>query len=342
MCRSTEEREEDLTGGFVPHAQADSDDLEEGEVPLGGFIAHGGSTQKKSTHANFLRRLRKRKQVAAVYALDAKGKATAKLLAAEKKNANIVKNTRWHVSIANDSMRLVSEVLALFHIPHAVVPPLIRDFKLEVDAIPLSQFKAMGGQAGVWPQARRQYQFPTNKSNIPSSRLVVMIKSFMALCGWHIVRAMFCIVGCSHQFMHRDRGHYHSVSLFVCLVARHVRFGRRDGEDFEVFMNAGDVLAFNGLVWHSGLANDSDSCAVFMYFDCEPFYITDEMRADKTADQSRFGFTKMYSEEQWVQYSATYTADQDTYTTVQLENMEMLPTSLLRPLVLASEFTLDM
>ena len=102
------------------------------------------------------------------------------------------------------------------------------------------------------------------------------------------------------------------------------------------------MLAFNGLVWHSGLANDSDSCVVFMYFDREPFYITDEMRADKIADQSRFGFTKMYSEEQWVQYSATYTADQDTYTAVQLENLAMLPTSLLRALVPASEFTLDM
>ena len=50
----------------------------------------------------------------------------------------------------------------------------------------------------------------------------------------------------------------------------------------------------------------------------------------------------MYSEEQWVEYSATYTADQDTYTAVQPESMEMLPTSRLRALVPASEFTLDM
>ena len=65
------------------------------------------------------------------------------------------------------------------------------------------------------------------------------------------------------------------------------------------------------------------------------------MRDDSDAVQSRFGFTKMYSEEQWVQYSATYTADQDTYTAVQLEDLAMLPTSLLRTLVPASEFTLD-
>ena len=142
--------------------------------------------------------------------------------------------------------------------------------------------------------------------------------------------------------MHRDRGHYHSVSLFVCIVARRVRFGRKGGEDFEVNMNAGDVLAFNGLVWHSGLANDSDSCVVFVYFDRDAFYLTEEMRADNDAEQSRFGFTKMYSEEQWVEYSASFSRDQDTYTAVQLQNLAMLPTSLLRALVPASEFTLDM
>ena len=95
MCRSTEEREEDLIGGFVPHAQAHPDDLEEGEVPLGGFIAHGGSTQKKSTHANFLRRLRKRKQVAAFNAVNEKEKETAKLLAAEKKKTNGLAHASW-------------------------------------------------------------------------------------------------------------------------------------------------------------------------------------------------------------------------------------------------------
>ena len=165
----------------------------------------------------------------------------------------------------------------------------------------------------MFSQSRRQYQFPVNNSNIPSSRLLVMMKSYMALCGWLIVRAMFCIVGGSHQYMHLDRGHYHSISLFVCIVARRVRFGRRGGKDFEVNMNAGDVLAFNGLVWHSGLANDSDSCVVFMYFDRAPFYITDETRADETADQSRFGFTKMYNEEQWVEYSASFSRDQDNH-----------------------------
>ena len=107
-------------------------------------------------------------------------------------------------------------------------------------------------------------------------------------------------------------------------------------------MNTGDVLAFNGLVWHSGLANDSDSCVVFMYFDRVPFYITDEMRADETADQSRFGFTKMYSELEWVQiFCFLYEHDPDGYDCVTLANLSMLPTSLMRTFVPASEFTLD-
>ena len=124
-------------------------------------------------------------------------------LAAEKRKANglarVITDTRWHVRLAQDGMRLASDVRMLFHIPDAVVPPPISDLKLEVDANSLSKFKPMAGQAGMFTQVRRQYQFPTNKSNIPSSRLLVMLKSYMALCGWHIVRAMFCIVGGSHR-----------------------------------------------------------------------------------------------------------------------------------------------
>ena len=343
--------------GSRPGPAEHEEDLTDEEDHLPELIATNSTTGgmslapsdgwTKKQKKNFLRKDRKRNQVARdSAALDVNAKETAKLIAAEKKKANglarIITDTRWHVSLAQDGMRLASNVLMLFYIPLAVNYCLIRDILLEIEAIPLNKFKAMGGQPGMFTQSRRQYQFPVNNSNIPSSRLLVMIKSYMALCGWLIVRAMFCIVGGSHQYMHLDRGYYHSISLFVCIVARRVRFGRRGGKDFEVNMNAGDVLAFNGLVWHSGLANDSDSCVVFMYFDRAPFYITDEMRADETADQSRFGFTKMYSEEQWVEYSASFSGDQDIYTAVQLQNLAMLPTSLLRALVPASEFTLDM
>jgi uncharacterized protein YjlB len=301
---------------------------------------------KKKKKKNFLRRDRKRKQVARDRdAQDVNAKETTKILAAEKKKVNgltrILTDTRWHVSLAQDGMRLASNVLMVFLIPLAVSSCILRDLADEINDIPLSQFQPMGGQPGMWCQTRRQYQFPANNSKLPSSQLLVMLKSFMALCGWHIVRAMFCIVGGSHQYMHLDRGHYHSVSLFVCIVARRVRFGRRGGKDFEVFMNAGDVLCFNGLVWHSGLQNDADSCVVFMYFDRQAFYLSQEMRADKNADQSRFGFTKMYSELEWQQYSASFKSDPDEYDCVTLAHLEMLPIRLMRALVPASEFTLD-
>ena len=118
MSGSTAEHEEDLIGGFVTHVQVHPDELEEGEVPFAGSIVSDG-WKKKSTHANFLRRDRKRKQVAGFIALDVKEKETAKLLAAEKKKSNglarIIKDTRWHVSLAQDGMRLM-----LFLIPLAV------------------------------------------------------------------------------------------------------------------------------------------------------------------------------------------------------------------------------
>ena len=66
------------------------------------------------------------------------------------------------------------------------------------------------------------------------------------------------------------------------------------------------------------------------------------MRADQNEDQSRFGFTKMYSELEWQQYSASLQSDLDEYDCVTLANLEMFPTSLLRALVPASEFTLDL
>ena len=70
-------------------------------------------------------------------------------------------------------------------------------------------------------------------------------------------------------------------------------------------MEDGDVILFNGLVWHPGLLNETDSCVVFMYFDYNPFFVPEEMLLDDpTADTIRFGFTKMYSEEQWQKFSA--------------------------------------
>ena len=344
MVVSTRGEDADVTGGFVPHRAAKQPDgIEEGEIPIVSIVSSTTTKKKKKKKEdNFKRKQRKK---ATRQAFIDSTPVVAALLKKEKARANayarILTDTKWHVSLAHDGMRIASDVLMLFLIPLAICPLLLLDVAKEIDGIPLGKFKAMGGQPGKMTQARRQYQFPATNSLLPSSQLLVQLKSFLALCGWTLVRAMFCIVGGTHQFMHTDRGHYHSISLFVCIVARRVRFGRRGGKDFEVCMNAGDVLAFNGLVWHSGLANEPDSCVVFMYFDRVPFYLNAEVRQDNTADQSRFGFTKMLSENEWQQYSASCEHDPDEYDCVTLANLSMLPTSLMRTFVPASEFTLD-
>ena len=76
--------------------------------------------------------------------------------------------------------------------------------------------------------------------------------------------------------MHKDRGWWHSLSVFVCLERRRVRFGCPGRDDFVVTMEAGDVLVFNGNVWHSGLQNADSSAVLFYYFDMDPFAIDHE------------------------------------------------------------------
>ena len=148
---SPAEHEEDLIGGFVPCAQVRPREVEEGEVPAAGTIVLDGCARKKSTHSNFLRRDRKRKQVArSILAKDVKAKETAKLIAAEKKIANglarIPTDTRWHVRLARNGMRLASNVLMLFLIPLAVSSCVLRDLADEINDIPLSQFQPMGAK----------------------------------------------------------------------------------------------------------------------------------------------------------------------------------------------------
>ena len=101
--------------------------------------------------------------------------------------------------------------------------------------------------------------------------------------------------------MHKDRGWWHSLSVFVCLERRRVRFGCPGRDDFVVTMEAGDVLVFNGNVWHSGLQNPDNSAVLFYYFDMDPFAI-DHGRARAGDDLSRFGFTIMLDESEWESY----------------------------------------
>ena len=105
-------------------------------------------------------------------------------------------------------------------------------------------------------------------------------------------------------------------------------------------MEAGDVIVFNGLVWHSGLLNETDSCVVFMYFDQEAFYVTEEMLLDNPlADPSRFGFTKLYSENQWQQFSSD--SDEKLLDIQVLSDLRAAPTAVLHALTSHDQWTLD-
>ena len=97
-------------------------------------------------------------------------------------------------------------------------------------------------------------------------------------------------------------------------------------------MEVGDVILFNGLVWHSGLLNETDSCVFFMYFDYEPFFVTEEiLLEDPRADPNRFGFTKMYSEDQWQQFSSD--SDEKLLNIQDLADIRAAPTAILHALI---------
>ena len=126
------------------------------------------------------------------------------------------------------------------------------------------------------------------------------------------------------------------IIVFICITRWQVRFGRFGGPDICVWMEAGDVIVFNGLVWHSGLSNGTDSCVVFMYFDYEPFFVIEEMLLD---DPSRFGFTKMYSEEQWKQFSAD--SDEKLLDIQTLGDIRSAPIATMQTLIPQDQWTLD-
>ena len=250
------------------------------------------------------------------------------------------RETSWHPSISLTGMRMSSDVWAVFRVEKAIDISLVDAVREEIFCLPDSAFKPMGGQQDkFFEQKRRQHQFAMKDASKPTMRLYLILYSLFGLVGY-TCRAVFGITGGAHQFMHQDRGHYHSVSVFICITRRKVRFGQFGGPDICVWMEAGDVIIFNGLVWHSGLLNETDSCVVFMYFDYEPFFVTEEMLLeDPTADPSRFGFTKMYSEDQWQQFSSD--SDEKLLNIQDLADIRAAPTAILHALIPQDQWTLD-
>ena len=76
----------------------------------------------------------------------------------------------------------------------------------------------MGGQQDkFFEQKRRQHQFVMKDASKPVMRLYLILYSLFGLVGY-TCRGVFGITGGAHQFMHQDRGHYHSVSVFICIT----------------------------------------------------------------------------------------------------------------------------
>ena len=135
-----------------------------------------------------------------------------------------------------------------------------------------------------------------------------------------------------------------TITQLVCLFAS---LGGKCGSDslvvpvIYICMDGGwNVTLFNGLVLHSGLLNETDSCVVFMYFDYESFFVTEEMLLDDPlADPSRFGFTKMYSEDQWQQFSSD--SDGKLLDIQDLSDLRAAPTAILHGLISQDQWILD-
>ena len=77
-----------------------------------------------------------------------------------------------------------------------------------------------------------------------------------------------------------------------------------------------------------------------MYFDHTPFFVTEQMFTDDpTADPSRFGFTKMYNELQWYQFSGH--SDEKLLDIQDVSDLRAAPTAILQALIPHDQWTLD-
>ena len=115
--------------------------------------------------------------------------------------------------------------------------------------VPGAKYKAMGGQEGKhFDQKRLQYQLHLKDAESPPMAILIWLKWMLFAAGYKLCRGAFAIRGGSHQYMHKDRGWWHSLSVFVCLERRRIRFGCPGRDDFMVAMEAGEVPVFNGNV----------------------------------------------------------------------------------------------
>ena len=261
-----------------------------------------------------------------------------------QKNAliKIHRDTKWHHSVTQDGARMDSGIMALLLIPLAISASMVSAVQVQISKMKDSAFVAMGGQDETFfSQKRRQNMLPFANANSPIMELYLLLRSILHLTGWTLCRGVFAIIGGDHQWMHRDRGFYHSLSVFVCIKARSVRFGRPGRTDLVLHMKPGDVAIFNGMVWHSGLLNATDSCMIFMYFDKVRYAVDPKELEDPQADPSRFGFKVMLNEQQWSEYSASRSDNPETLHIQELTDIRAVGVAMLHALIPKDQWTLD-
>ena len=144
------------------------------------------------------------------------------------------RETHWHQSLSKSGVRMASDVWVVLSVIQGVGAALIDDVRQHIFSMPSDKFQSMGGQSDTFfEQKRRQHQFALQDNQSPVMRLYLLMISHFSLVGY-TCRGVFAIIGGAHQFMHQDRGHYHSFSLFVCISRRQLRLGQFGGPDIHI------------------------------------------------------------------------------------------------------------
>ena len=195
---------------------------------------------------------------------EAEQSMTAKVQAAEADGRRIIRQMEkeqreahklsWRSRVCETGYELVETVANVLCCFGTLPADLLKAAVAWEAGVPGAKYTAMGGQEGKhFDQKRLQYQLPLKDAESPSVSILIWLKRMLFAAGYKLCRGAFAIRGGSQQHMHKDRGWRHSLSVFVCLKRRRVRLGGPGRDDFMVTMEAGDVLVFNGNVWHSGL-----------------------------------------------------------------------------------------
>ena len=255
----------------------------------------------------------------------------------------IARETSWHQSISLIGMRMSSDVWVVLRVAQGIELELVDAVRQEINELTDSAFIAMGGQQDKFFEEKGDSTNSLWKTRANQS--CVYISSSIRCLVWLATNAEQSLLLQAVLISWCIK----TVGIIIQSVYSFASLGGNCGSDslvvrtiIYVWMEAGDVIIFNGLVWHSGLSNDIDSCVVFMYFDYEPFFITEEiLLADPNADPSRFGFTKIYSKEKWQQFSVYAESDQKLLNIQDLSDIRAAPTAILHALIPHDQWTLD-